>query len=99
MNSNGYDSRGCNVDVNDAQAIYNLACDNFNGDYGVPRDRDNALTLWRRAAELGCSAAHYNIDNAYRNGEIIGKDMKKVGAMGYGRRYKCKIQSSHFRND
>ena len=76
------------VDVNDAQAIYNLACDTFNGDYGVPQDRDNALTLWRRAAELGCSAAHYNIGNAYRNGEIIEKDMKKakqhyeLGAMG-----------------
>ena len=29
------------VDVNDAQA---LDCDTFNGDYGVPRDRNNVLT-------------------------------------------------------
>ena len=65
----------------------------------MPQDRDNALTLWRRAAELGCSAAHYNIDNAYRNGEIIGKDMKKVGAMGYAGDVNARYNLAILEND
>ena len=39
--------------VDDAQAIHNQACDYKQGIHGLSQDRDKALELWHRAAELG----------------------------------------------
>ena len=66
------------VEVNDAFAIFNLGCYYKNGIRGLPQDRDKALELWHRAAEFGCTAAYYNIGNAYSNGVGVARDKKKA---------------------
>ena len=52
------------VEMDDAEAIYNLGCCYNDGIYGVPQNYDKALYLWHRAGELGCASAYNNIGNA-----------------------------------
>ena len=64
------------VEMDAAEAIYNLGCCYNDGIYGVPQNYDKALYLWHRAGELGCASAYNNIGNAYGRGAA--RDMKKT---------------------
>jgi len=44
--------------------------------HGLPQDRDSALELWHRAAELGHAGAYNNIGCAYYMG-MVWKEMKR----------------------
>ena len=66
------------IEVNDAQAIYNLGCGYDQGTYGCPKNHDKALELWHRAGELGYMKAYNNIGNSYYNGRRVEKDEKKA---------------------
>jgi TPR repeat protein len=59
------------VEVNDAGAISALADCYYHGLIGLQQDRAKALQLWKRAADLGYSHAHYNLANK-------GGDLKKA---------------------
>ena len=63
---------------NDAVAIYNLGCGYNRGTYGCPQNRNEALELWHRAGELGCTYAYHNIACAYFRGTGVRKDEKKA---------------------
>ena len=66
------------VELNDAQAMYNVACHYCNGRFGLPRDHAKALELWHRAAELGDADAYCNVANAYKDGRGVERDEKKA---------------------
>ena len=66
------------IKLNDAQTIRNLGCYYESGINGLPQNRDKALELWRRAAELGDPTAYFNIGIAYKNGINVKKDEKKA---------------------
>ena len=73
-----YEREKKRVEVGDAQAIHNLACDYSKGGHGSPQNRDKALELWHRAGELGHSESNYNIGIAYSNGRGVEQDDKKA---------------------
>ena len=56
------------VEVNDAGAIYVLGNDYHHGKLGLQRDQAKAIELWKQAAALGSSKAHYRLGNSYREG-------------------------------
>ena len=56
------------VEVNDAGAIYVLGNIYHVGLRGLQQDRAKALELWKQAAELGSSIAHYNLGAYYYEG-------------------------------
>ena len=64
--------------VDDAQAIHNLACYYYQGKFDLPQDRDKALELWQRAGELGVVNSYYNIGTAYDFDNDHGVDEKKA---------------------
>ena len=64
--------------VDDALAMHNLGCCYSQGLHGFPQDRAKALELWHQAGELGYAASHYNIGNAYYDGDGVERDMKKA---------------------
>ena len=66
------------AELGDADAICNLGCDYFDGDYGMPQNHVKALELYHRAAELGHTESYHNIGFAYSNGDGVGRDEKKV---------------------
>ena len=66
------------VEMQDANAYYQLAGFYANGQYGLPQNRAKALELWHRAAELGNAAAYYNIGNAYIYGRGVERNGKKA---------------------
>ena len=66
------------VEVDDAEAIYNLGCWYYDGMYGLPQDRAKALELFHRAGELGYAPSYHNIGNAYYNGDGVERDEKKA---------------------
>jgi len=66
------------MEVNDAEAIYELGCWYAEGMYGVPQDRDKALELWHRAGKLGSATSYNNIGVAYDNGDGVERDEKKA---------------------
>ena len=66
------------MEVDDAQAIYEVGCCYYDGMRGFPQDRDKGLELWHRAAELGYAASYSNIGVAYFNGACVGRDEKKA---------------------
>jgi len=66
------------IEVDDAIATYNQGCDYARGMHGLPQDRDKALELWHRAADLGYAASYCNIGYAYSNGEGVQRDEKKA---------------------
>ena len=49
-----------------------------NGEFGFPQSYTKALALWHRAAELGNTAAYYNIGNAFCYGKGVEVDRKKA---------------------
>ena len=66
------------MEMDDAEAIYNLGCCYNDGEYGMPQDRAKALELFHRAGELGNATAYYNIGCAYYHGRGVERDMKKA---------------------
>ena len=58
------------VDAKDPQAIKFLGDMYCRGVGGVEQNVPRALELWREAAELGLSEAHFNLGNRYMNGKI-----------------------------
>ena len=56
------------MEMNDAQAIYNLGSKYRHGLYGLSRDMAKAIELWHRAGELGCASAYHNIGYSYDSG-------------------------------
>jgi TPR repeat protein len=66
------------MEVDDAEAIRNRACDYFEGLSGLPQDRDKALELCHRAAELGYAASYNDIGAANDNGEGVERNEKKA---------------------
>ena len=61
------------VEVNDAGAMYVLGSNYYHGDLGLQQDWARAMELWKQAAELGSSLAHYHLGNEY----LKGGDSKK----------------------
>jgi TPR repeat protein len=49
------------VEANDAGSIYQLANDYYHGDLGLLQDQERAMELWKQAADLGYSKAHYHL--------------------------------------
>jgi TPR repeat protein len=49
------------VEVNDANSIYVLGTWYYDGSGGLEQDHAKAMVLYARAAELGCSQAHYRL--------------------------------------
>ena len=66
------------MEVDDAQAIYNLGDCYHNGSHGLPQDHAKALELWHQAAKLGNTVSYYNIGVAYDLGNGAGRDEKKA---------------------
>jgi tetratricopeptide (TPR) repeat protein len=62
------------VEVNDADAMYVLGSYHSHGQLGLQQDRGKALELWKQAAALGSSHAHFHLGNEYRQGG----DLKKA---------------------
>ena len=65
------------VEVGDALAMHNRGMFYSEGLNGYTQDYTKALSLWRRAAELGDARAHGNIGVAYKHGEGVEVDKKK----------------------
>ena len=53
------------VDANDARAIYSLGNHYYHGHLGLQQDWARAMELWKQAAELGSSLAHYHLGTQY----------------------------------
>jgi len=53
------------VEVNDAEAISHLGTHYRNGNFGLPKDCNKALKLWKRAAKLGHVGSYFEIAMAY----------------------------------
>jgi TPR repeat protein len=53
------------VEANDAGAIFMLADCYYHGLIGLQQDRAKALQLWKKAAELGSSLAHFYMGSIY----------------------------------
>ena len=68
------DERLKRVEVNDAGAMCVLGTDYYHGQLGLQQDRARAMELWKQAAELGSSQAHYHLGVYHREGE----DSKKA---------------------
>lgn len=66
------------MEIDDAEAIYNLGCCYDNGQYGLPQNHAKALELWHRAAELGHAVSRRNLGNAYYQGNVVERDKKKA---------------------
>ena len=66
------------VEMDDANAIYNLGCDYDEGLCGLPQDRDKAFELFLRAAKLGSDESYKNIGNAYYLGRGVERDDEKA---------------------
>ena len=62
------------VKANDAVSICKLANDYYLGAIGLLQDQAKAIELWKQAAKLGSSQAHYHFGNSYREGG----DLKKA---------------------
>ena len=66
------------MELNDANAFYNIGCFYVNGQRGLPQNIAKALELWQRAGELGCADAYASIGYAYHHGDGVEVDKKKA---------------------
>jgi TPR repeat protein len=62
------------VEANDPASICLLAGNYHDGRRGFLQDNNKAMELWMRAADLGCSQAHFRLGDVYYKGG----DMKKA---------------------
>ena len=61
------------VEANDAASIYVLANSYQHGALGVQQDQTRVIELYVRAADLGCSKAHYSLGKIYHDGGALKK--------------------------
>ena len=66
------------VEMDDAEAIYNLGCCYAKGGYSMPQDFTKALDLWHRAGKLGNAKAYYSVGASYYHGRGVERDAKKA---------------------
>jgi len=66
------------VKLNDAQAHLTLGHAYRNGGMGLTQDINKTIELWRKAAELGSTNAHFNLATAYHNGYGVEQDRDKA---------------------
>ena len=66
------------VEMDDAEAIYNLGCCYAKGGYSMPQDFTKALDLWHRAGKLGNAKAYYSVGASYYHGRGVERDEKKA---------------------
>jgi len=66
------------MDKGNGEAFNMLAQQYAHGTHGMPQDRQKACQLWRKAGELGCTKAYYNLGVAYDNGYGVEMDKKKA---------------------
>ena len=60
------------VEANDPAALCNMSIY-----HDLKGDHATALEYWKKAAALGHAESHYQLSNAYEEGRVVGKDMKK----------------------
>ncbi len=72
----------------DVDAMNNLAYLLYNG-YGVPKDLDAAVNLWRTASFAGMSEAQWHLGNAYEAGVGVPQSLSKAYAW-----YRCSMESA-----
>jgi TPR repeat protein len=56
------------VEANDATSIYVLGSHYYHGAGGLLQDQGKAIELWKQAAKLGSSGAHFQLGGIYDNG-------------------------------
>ena len=66
------------MEMNDAEALYNMGCSYAGGLYGIPHDMDKAVKLWNLASKLSHTRACYNLGQAYLLGRGVERDMDKA---------------------
>ena len=65
------------VEVDDAEALYELGCDYYRGELGLRQNQRKAMKLCLRAGDLGHVDAYCNVGYVYEYGENVKIDMKK----------------------
>jgi len=53
------------IEANDAEALITMGNFYRHGQFGLPSDRDKAMELWQKAAELGSAHANFRIGFKY----------------------------------
>jgi len=66
------------VDLDDANAIFNIGVCYQDGLFEFPQDHTKALELFHRSAELGYTGSYTNIGYAYQHGQGVEVDKKKA---------------------
>ena len=66
------------MEAGDAETFHQVGIAYETGDRGVPRDKNKALEMWNRAADLGHADAHHHIADAYLHGKGVEKDDDKA---------------------
>jgi TPR repeat protein len=62
------------IEANDPASIFLLSGSYYDGLHNLQQDHNKAMELWMRAADLGCSQAHFRLGDVYYKGG----DMKKA---------------------
>ena len=62
---------------NSPEDIYNQGCQYYKGD-GVSVDKQKAVELWQKAAELGNDKAQYNLGACYNDGDGVEKNKEEA---------------------
>ena len=66
------------MEAGDAGAFLHMGNHYERGDLGLPQDKNKAMEMWNRGADLGDAAAHHSIADAYLHGKGVKKDDKKA---------------------
>ena len=66
------------MEVDDAEAIYNMGCFYSGGRHGLPQNYAKAVELWHQAAELGNARSFFNVGAAYYSGNGVERDEDKA---------------------
>ena len=78
------------VDAGDADAMYYLGLQYFEGRLGLDKDVERAVGLWTEAAKLGSVDAHFKLGRMYITGDGIERDEKR----GIGH-WECAAMKGH----
>ena len=62
----------------DAEAMHFLGEQYYHGDLGLAKDVPRAIELWTEAAELGSIDAHFDLGNAYYEGDGVEEDKPRA---------------------
>ena len=66
------------MQLDDAEAMYEMGSFYHDGMYGFPQDYAKALELWHKAVDLGYAPSYYGIGVAYDLGNGVERDKKKA---------------------